>query len=117
MPYMPLLVGGPFDEAGVPDWMTNFWGKVIPVLSKRLQGHGKKFIAGTDRPTIADFKAFQVVWPNLETNPASCLSPATKQLVKSAMMADATYYRWVQSMCQEMHEYLKVGGTGVATPV
>ena len=117
MPYMPLLVGGPFDEAGVPDWMTNFWGKVIPVISKRLQGHGKKFIAGTDRPTIADFKAFQTVWPNLETNPASCLSPATKQLVKSAMMADATYYRWVQSMCQEMHEYLKVGGTGVATPV
>lgn len=42
-------------------WFADFWEKLVPVLDKRLAGHGKPFIAGTDRPTIADFKA-SIFW-------------------------------------------------------
>ena len=57
--YLPLFGGATaIDPAHVDPWFANFWDKVIPVLEARLSEHGKKFLAGTDRPTIADFKAF-----------------------------------------------------------
>ena len=57
--YLPLFGGATaIDPAHVDPWFANFWDKVIPVLEARLAEHGKKFLAGTDRPTIADFKAF-----------------------------------------------------------
>ena len=31
------------------------WAKKHKILEARLAGHGKKFIAGTDKPTLADF--------------------------------------------------------------
>ena len=101
-PFAPMLGGGAFDEACVDsDWMPNFWGKVIPVLSKRLQGHGKKFLAGTDRPTIADFKAFQTVVVSLDANTARPYSAETVTKVKSAIAADQSFARWVAAMDQE----------------
>ena len=42
-------------------WIAKFWDKLLPVLDGRLAAHGKKFIAGTDRPTMADFKA-SIFW-------------------------------------------------------
>lgn len=56
--YAPMLGGAQFDESMAPAWFEKFWDKIIPVLEARLSGHGKKFLAGTERPTIADFKAF-----------------------------------------------------------
>ena len=38
--------------------MTQFWDKQIKVVQGRLAEHGKPFVAGTDSPTIADFKLF-----------------------------------------------------------
>ena len=56
--YDPLLAQQPFDESRADQWFETFWNKVIPVYEKRMAGHGRKFLAGTDRPTMADFKAF-----------------------------------------------------------
>ena len=36
-----------------------YYDKMVPFLSKRLEGHGKKYIAGTDTMTIADLKVYQ----------------------------------------------------------
>jgi glutathione S-transferase len=72
--YAPMLGNNPIDEGMADKWFADFWDKVIPVLETRLSGHGKKFIAGTDRPTIADFKAFQTVFMNLESNRGCALS-------------------------------------------
>jgi len=94
--YAPLFSGATaIDEADCPKWYKDFWGAVIPVLEKRLSGHGKKFLAGTDRPTIADFKAFAQIIHNLESNTANILPANVKADVKSKMMASTNYYRWV----------------------
>ena len=57
--YLPLFGGATaLDPALVDPWFEKLWNKVIPVLEARLNEHGEKFLAGTKRPTIADFKAF-----------------------------------------------------------
>lgn len=56
--YGPMLGGNPLAEDKAGDWFAKFWDMVIPVCEARLVEHGKKFLGGTDRPTIADFKAF-----------------------------------------------------------
>ena len=66
--YLPMFSGAPLDPANAEPWFANFWDKVIPVLEARLAEHGRKFLAGTERPTIADFKAFQTIIMNLDSN-------------------------------------------------
>ena len=57
-PYIaPALNGKPISE-DCDSWIADFWKPQVQIIGNRLAGHGKKFIAGTDRPTIADFKAF-----------------------------------------------------------
>ena len=109
VPYSPLLGGQPFGEDALPAWYDGFWGKVIPVINKRLEGHGRKFIAGTDRPTIADFKAFQTVIVNLDSNSACILPAHARQKLKEMFAAAPSYNRWVQSMEQEMASYISSG--------
>lgn len=73
MMYAPLLGNQPLDESKCDPWISEFWNKSISVFEKRLSGHGKKFLAGTDRPTIADFKAFATVIMNLDSNQGNVL--------------------------------------------
>ena len=80
--YLPVFGGKPFDESLAPAWFEKFWDKVLPVLEARLSGHGKKFLAGTDRPTIADFKAFQTVICNLDSNSACVLTQGIRATLK-----------------------------------
>ena len=42
-------------------FLNDWFGKHMKVCSGRLTSHGKPFIAGTDRPTIADFKMFAAI--------------------------------------------------------
>lgn len=51
------------DPAAKDTWFSGYWDVILPVLEKRFD-HGKKFIAGTTKPTIADFKAFSthIAW-------------------------------------------------------
>ena len=55
---MPAVFGGNIDETKTDQWFAEYWDKIIPVIEARLNDHGRKFIAGTNRPTIADFKCF-----------------------------------------------------------
>ena len=73
----PVTTGAQLSE-DASEWFSGYWDKVIPIIEKRLAGHGKTFIAGTDRPTIADFKAFQTVISGTAINPA-CAVPASVQ--------------------------------------
>ena len=54
----PLAVGRLPDEQETNKWFTDIWDMIIPELESRLVKHGNTFLAGTMRPTIADFKAF-----------------------------------------------------------
>ena len=54
----PVASGGQPDPAKAGPWVNKLWSPMIDVLENRLVGHGKPYLAGTDRPTIADFKAF-----------------------------------------------------------
>ena len=75
---LPAVMGGTSpDESKTDEWFSGYWDKVIPVLEARLQSHGKKFLGGTDRPTIADFKAFSSVSHVSSINPASIVPEAT----------------------------------------
>jgi len=96
--YAPLLGGAAFDESMAGEWFTKFWDVVIPVLDARLVEHGERFLAGTQRPTIADFKAFQTVIMNLDSNSACVLTPNIRAQLKQKMQAKPAYYRWVQTM-------------------
>ena len=104
--YAPLLGGAPLDESRTEDWFTKFWNKVIPIYEKRLAGHGKKFLAGTDRPTMADFKAFGCVIMNLDSNQGCVLPQQLRDRVLQTMQASPGFYRWVQCMQQECANYI-----------
>jgi hypothetical protein len=105
--YAPLLGGAAFDESMAGEWFTKFWDVVIPVLDARLVEHGERFLAGTQRPTIADFKAFQTVFMNLESNRGCALSAQLLNRVKTRMQASPAYWRWVQNMEQECSGYIQ----------
>lgn len=105
--YGPLLSNQPLDESRTDQWMSDFWNKTIPIYEKRLSGHGKKFLAGTDRPTIADFKAFGTIIMNLDSNQGNVLPQHIRDRVKQCMQASPCYYRWVQCMEQECATYIR----------
>jgi hypothetical protein len=73
--FFPMFSGEPFTEEGGVNWLNDFWGKIIPVVEARLVGHGAKFIAGGNSPTIADFKVFQTLMGSLYN--ANCPAPRT----------------------------------------
>ena len=39
-------------------WVKHFWMPQINFIEKRLRSHMKHFVAGTSKPTCADFKCF-----------------------------------------------------------
>ena len=82
----PLLSGGVPNEAIADQWVNKSWRKMVTVLEGRLAGHGKPFLAGTDRPTIADFKAFQHVTNYLKGN--GCATPQPTVSRVEALIAD-----------------------------
>mmetsp|Transcript_9672 Transcript_9672/g.11908 ORF Transcript_9672/g.11908 Transcript_9672/m.11908 type:complete len:85 (+) Transcript_9672:326-580(+) len=43
------------------EWLSEFWERKIHLIDNRLAEHGQTFLAGTESPTIADFKAFVFV--------------------------------------------------------
>ena len=80
------------DEAGAAGWFADYWDKLIPVIEARLAAHGKPFVGGTDRPTIADFKAIQtVIGSNPDFNPA-CIVPTAIGEQLAAKQAASTLY-------------------------
>ena len=89
-------------------WFTNYWDKVLPVIEARL-AHGKTFIAGTDRPTICDFKAFsvQIAWDTECNRDGVEMGMEVQQRLKQLMQDRyPKFWAWRQVMCGEMAEYL-----------
>ena len=88
------------------EWLENFWQKKITLIQGRLADHGKAFIAGSERPTIADFKAFVYVSIVFDRKPDNFYSPALREKVTDKISASPNYARWVNVMYQELASYL-----------
>ena len=72
----PLIFTGALDETKADAWITNFWTPYIKFMEARLAAHGKTYIAGTDTPSCADFKCFQVCVTFIPENSAMALPAA-----------------------------------------
>jgi len=103
---LPVTQGGAVDPAGAKKWLSDYWGKLIPIVEGRLAGHGKKFIAGTDRPTIADFKAFQCYIPADSSNSACAVTADAQTKMQEMIAASPQFARWIEAMKGELSGYL-----------
>lgn len=70
-----------------------------------MSAHGKQFIAGTDRPTCADFKVSWVIF-DVIFNPASPVIPAVKERANAKLAQFACVQRWATCMQQECANHL-----------
>jgi len=87
--------------------MADTWDKIIPIITARLDGNGgKPFIAGTDRPTIADFKTFQILIGVHDSNPASIMPASVKAKFNAKVQASPAFSRWIDTMVAELSSYL-----------
>ena len=69
--------------------------------------HGKPFVAGTDRPTIADFKLFAQVSYGFPDTAQACMIPADVQgQVQAIIDAAPKYKAWIGRMKQEQAAWL-----------
>ena len=75
---MPALQGDEITEEGSYEWLDGYFGRVLPVIEKRLAENQNPFIGDTARPSIADFKAFQSLSDTL-FNPASVCPQSVKE--------------------------------------
>ena len=79
--------------------MTVFWDKSIGVIQARLAAHGKPFVAGTDRPTIADFKLFGQPSVAFTATNAACVMPQDLQdEIQAKIDAAPEYKAWFNRM-------------------
>ena len=104
---LPAVMGkGAVDESKADEWLSTTWDKFIPVIEARLREHGKPFIAGTDRPTIADFKAFVGSFGGTDINSASVMPESIKAKIAARIAASASYSRWWNTMKAELASYI-----------
>ena len=84
-----------------------FWDKQIRVVEGRLAGHGKPFVAGTDRPTCADFKLFAQPSVGLSDTNAGCIVPQDVQDdIMAKINANSNYAAWRLRMKEELSAFL-----------
>ena len=95
----PVLSGG---DPGDEEKYITFWNKQSAVVEKRLKGHGKPFVAGTDRPTIADFKLFAQVGYGFPDSAQACAIPPEVQGKAQAVIDGCPAYKaWIARMKTE----------------
>ena len=87
-------------------WLTEFWEKKITIIQNRLADHGRPFIAGTDRPTIADFKAFVYASTVFDRHPNNLYPAELRSEVQAMMNKAPEYANWFNTMSQELARYL-----------
>ena len=103
----PAVTGGQIDMTKEDAWFENYWKKLLPVMEARLAEHGKKYIAGTDRPTIADFKCFAQASRATALNPNTLVPPSTLQKLDQVIASFPSYKRWYDNMARENQAYLQ----------
>ena len=99
---------GEVDESKLDEYVGGTWGTFIPVIEARLLEHSKPFIAGTERPTIADFAAFQIAFGATDINPHSVMPESIKSAVMARIASSAAYQAWFNRMKQELASYMAV---------
>ena len=83
-----------------------YYDKMVPFLEKRLQEHGMKYIAGTDKMTIADLKVYQGFTAILEIqgNPAP---QYLKDYARGRVNLSPNLARYLQNLKEEMSGWLR----------
>ena len=87
-------------------WIGDYWVPAMTLLEKRLKKHGKNWLAGTIKPTIADFKVF-VPYMVILCNSATPVPEDVKVMLKREMEKFPLYKAWAERMSQELEEHLE----------
>ena len=88
-------------------FLDGFWNKHLQVLEARLASHGKKYLAGTDSPTIADFKCFvQYSYTFPDCNSATVIPDEVQAKVQAKIDAHPKYKEWIGRMKEFQASYL-----------
>ena len=91
----PMLSGGaPGDE----EKFLTFWKKQSSVVEARMVAHGKPFAAGTDSPTIADFKLFAQPSFGFSDWSACVIPPEVQAKAQAIVDACPKYKAWLAKM-------------------
>ena len=103
---LPNVKGGAaLDPAAADKWCADFWDQALPLLEARLAGHGKTYIGGTDRVTIADLKSCQcllsTVW-----NPTTPIPSSVIDMLNQKFTQYPNFNRWAQNMRQVLDSYI-----------
>ncbi len=113
--YMNPCMKGEAPSTDCEDVLNNYWKKYVSVIGTRLNAHDKPFIAGTDRPTIADFKAMYGARISLKHFNQACMVPEeVQEKIKAVCDTYPRFKAWLMAMRQEEDNYIK---TVAARPV
>ena len=89
----------PLTDDDCMTWFQTFWNPQTSTIDMHLQSHNKNFIAGTDRPTIADFKAFAFFLVGSESfNPGTTVPIAVSDKISIRVRSYPRYANWVRCM-------------------
>ena len=90
-----------------------YFGKMVPFLNQRLEGHGKKWIAGTDHFSIADLKVYQglVMLLEIEANP---VPQEAKDAVRQKIAETSRLRNYLRELTAHMQPWLSAR---VPTPI
>ena len=90
-----------------------YFDKMVPFLNQRLEGHGKKWIAGTDHFSIADLKVYQglVMLLEVEANP---VPQEAKDAVRSKINETSRLRNYIRELTAHMQPWLSAR---VPTPI
>ena len=102
----PLFFGGALDESKADAWISGFWTPYIKFMEGRLTAHGKTYVAGTDTPSCADFKCFQVCVAFLPENSAMALPAGVLAKLNAVIAQHPAYSRWLAAMKSDLAAYL-----------
>ena len=102
---LPVMEGNGLSDEGGQAWLSDYWDKLIPVLERRLTEHGQSFLAGTQRPTIADFKAFQTLSCSVY-NRVSPVPPRVLDQLVDRIETSPNFATWANQMQTEIQDYL-----------
>jgi len=102
---MPMFMGQPI-TGGHEEVMKNCYCRIFDAIETRMNTHGKKFVAGTDRPTIADFKLFAPLCSLGKLNPMSAYPEECKEMMAQKAHEKPGVMRWIMTMKEELATHL-----------
>ena len=99
-----IMSGKTPDDEGIESlWLCT--ENLCKMLERRLSASGKQFVAGTDKPTVADIKIFTMIL-NLVLNPKSPMTVQQKTIMKSRIDRYQAASRWINiTMMQAVGDY------------